>query len=73
MTANGLFALGRPGTHLHDILWAVHDGKIVVEARARQISGTSRLRWVVGVEQCTEVCVFLSYMYTCVCEALVSN
>ena len=35
-------------THLHDILWAVHDGKIVVEARARKISGSSRLRWAVG-------------------------
>ena len=24
---NGLFVLGVPETHLHDILWAVHDGK----------------------------------------------
>src|SRR5215216_271847 len=27
MTENGLFVLGRTETHLHDILWAVHDGK----------------------------------------------
>src|SRR3989337_2848747 len=27
MTENGLFVLGGPGTHLHDILWAVHDEK----------------------------------------------
>ena len=27
MTENGLFVLGGPGTHLHDILWAVHDIK----------------------------------------------
>ena len=27
MTENGLFVLGGPGTHLHDILWTVHDGK----------------------------------------------
>ena len=27
MTENGLFVLGRPETQLHDILWAVHDGK----------------------------------------------
>ena len=27
MTENGLFVLGEPETHLHDILWAVHDGK----------------------------------------------
>jgi hypothetical protein len=25
MTENGLFVLGGPGTHLHDILWAVFD------------------------------------------------
>ena len=24
---NGLFVLGSPETQLHDILWAVHDGK----------------------------------------------
>jgi hypothetical protein len=28
--------------------------KIVVEARARKIWGSSRLRWVVGAERCTE-------------------
>ena len=39
-----IFVLGGPGTHLYDILWAVHDGKIMVEARARKISGCSRLR-----------------------------
>ena len=27
MTENGLFILGGLETHLHDILWAVHDGK----------------------------------------------
>ena len=27
MTENGLFILGVPETQLHDILWAVHDGK----------------------------------------------
>ena len=27
MTVNGLFVLGGPETRLHDILWAVHDGK----------------------------------------------
>ena len=48
MTENGLFVLGRPETQLHDILWAVHDGKTMVEARARKISGRSRLWWVVG-------------------------
>ena len=27
MTENGLFVLGGPDMQLHDILWAVHDGK----------------------------------------------
>src|SRR3990170_4803825 len=44
--------------------------KIMVEARARKISGSSRLRWVVGTERCTEVCAFLSYMYERVCKVL---
>ena len=54
MTENGLLVLGGPETQLHDILWAVHDGKIVVEVRARKISGSSREWWVVGPERCTE-------------------
>ena len=40
--------------------------KTVVEARARKISGSSRLRWEVGDERCT----FLLYTYARVCEAL---
>ena len=40
--------------------------KIVVEARVRKISGSSQLGWEVGAERC----VFLSYTYACVCEAL---
>ena len=27
MTENALFVVGGPETQLHDILWAVHDGK----------------------------------------------
>ena len=27
MTENGVFVLGGPKTQMHDILWAVHDGK----------------------------------------------
>ena len=48
MTENGLFVLGGLETQLHDILWAIHDEKTVVEARGRKISGSSRLRWEVG-------------------------
>ena len=69
MTENGLFVLGGPETQLHEILWVIHDRKIMVEARARKISGCSRLRWVVGAKRCT----FLSYMHARGCEALGSN
>ena len=69
MTGNGLYVLGGPETLLHDILWPSMMEKTVVEARARKISGSSRLRWVMGAERC----VFLSYTYTRVCEALGSN
>ena len=48
MTENGLFVLGGPDTQLHDILWVIHDRKNMVEASARKISGSSRLRWEVG-------------------------
>ena len=70
MTENGLFVLGGPETHPHDILWAVHDVKIVVEVRARKFSGSSRLRWVVGDERCSVVCVFLSYAGVCARRSL---
>ena len=69
MTENGRFVLGGSETQLHDILWAVQDGKTVVEARARKISGCSRLQWVVGAERCA----FLSYTHARGCEALGSN
>ena len=69
MTEIGLFILGGWKTQQHDILWAVHDGKTVVEVRARKISGCSRLRWVVRAEQC----MFLSYTHARGCEALGSN
>ena len=39
--------------------------KIMVEARARKISGSSRLRWVVGAERCTVVCEFLLCTRVC--------
>ena len=48
MTENGLFVLGGPETQLHDIFWAVHDGKTVVEARGRKISESCWLWWEVG-------------------------
>ena len=47
--------------------------KTMVEARARKISGCSRLWWVVGAERCSEVCAFLSYTHVRGCEVLGSN
>ena len=69
MTENGLFVLGGPETQLHEIIWAVHDEKNVVEARVRKIAGSSQLRWVVGAERCA----FLLYTHARGCEALGSN
>ena len=66
MTENGLFVLGGPRMDLHDILWAVID--IINHGRSKdeEISGSFRLRWVVGAERCA----FLSYTYARVCEVL---
>ena len=67
MTENGLFVLGGPETQLHDILWAVHDGK----NRGRS-EGEENFRGVPGYggRSGVEQCAFLSYTYARVCEAL---
>ena len=66
MTENGLFVLGGLETQLHDIRWAVHDGKTVVEARGGKFWGVPGYGGRSGAERCT----FLSYTYARVCEAL---
>ena len=48
MTENGLFVLGGPETQLHDILWAVHDGKNHGRSEGEENFGEFRLRWEVG-------------------------
>ena len=48
MTENGLFILGGPETQLHDILWAVHDGKNRGRSEGEENIGEFRLRWLVG-------------------------
>ena len=73
MKENGLFVLGGPEMQLHDTLGPSMTEQTVVEARARKISGSSQLRWVVGAERCMEVFTFLSYTYARGCEALSSN
>ena len=39
MTENGLFILGGPETQLHDILWAVHDGKTCGRSEGKENIG----------------------------------
>ena len=48
MIENGLFVLGVPETQLHDILWAVHDGKNRGRSEGEENFGVFWLRWVVG-------------------------
>ena len=55
-----------PEKQLHDILWAIHDGKNPGRSKAEEYIGVFPLWWVVGAEQCA----FLSYTYARVCEAL---
>ena len=69
MTENGFFVLGGPEMQLHDILWAVHDGKNMVEARARKISGEFPV--TVGGRGPSDA--RFSRTYTRVCETLGSN
>ena len=66
MTENGLFVLGGPETQLHDILWAVHDGKNRGRSEGEENIGVFPL--TVGSR--AERCAFLSYTYARVCEAL---
>ena len=73
MTENGLFVLGGPETQVHNILWAVHDGKNHGRSEGEEIFWEFLITVVVGAERCTEVCTFLSYTHARGCEALGSN
>ena len=66
MTENGLFVLGGPETQLHDILWAVHDGK----NRGRSEGEKNFREFLVTVGGWGRAMHVLSYMYARVCEAL---
>ena len=50
MTENGLLVLGGPETQLHDILWAVHDGKNCGRSEGAENIGEFPVWWVVGAE-----------------------
>ena len=69
MTENGLFVLGGPETQLHDILWAVHDGKNCGRSEGEENVG--ELPVTVGGQGRSDAC--FSRTYARVCEALGSN
>ena len=69
MTENGLFVLGGLETQLHDILWAVHDGKN--RGRSEGEENIGELSVTVDGRGPSDAC--FSRMYTRGCEALRSN
>ena len=69
MTENGLFVLGGPETQLHDILWAVHDGKN--RGRSEGEENIGEFPVTVGGRGPSDA--RLSCTYARVCEALGSN
>ena len=69
MTENGLFVLGGPETKLHDILWAVHEGKN--RGRSEGEKNIGEFLVTVGCQRPSDE--RLSHTYALVCEALHSN
>ena len=66
---NGLFILGGPKMQLHDILWAVHDGK----NHGRSEGEENFEEFPVTVVGRGPSDAHFSHTYTRVCEALRSN
>ena len=69
MSENGLFILGVPETQLHDILWAVHDGKNRGKSEGEENIGEFQV--TVAGRGPSDAC--FSRTYARVCEALRSN
>ena len=69
MTENGLFVLGRQKMQLHDILWAIHDGKNRGRSKGEEIF--RELPDTVGGRGRSDA--RFSQTYTRVCEALRSK
>ena len=69
MTENRLFVLGGPETQLHDILWAVHDGKN--RGRSEGTGNIEEFPVMVGGRGTSDA--RFSHTYARVCEALGSN
>ena len=69
MTENGLFVLGRLETQLHDILWAVHDGKN--RGRSEGDENIAEFPVTVGGQGRAMHCgLRVSLVYARVCKAL---
>ena len=68
MTKNGLFVLGGPGTHMHDILWAVHDGKNHGRSKGEENIGEFPVM-VGGRGRAMHGVLPVSLVYARVCEA----
>ena len=66
---NGLFILGGPEVQLHDILWAIHDGKNHGRCKGEENIG----EFSVTVDGWGPSDACFSRMYARVCEALGSN
>ena len=69
MTENRLFVLGGPEMQLHDILWAVHDGKN--NGRSEGAENIWEFPVTVGGRGPSDA--RFSHTYARVCEALRSN
>ena len=69
MTENGLFVLAGPETHLHDILWAVHDGKNRARSEGKENFGEFPVT-VGGRGRAMHCGLRVSLSYARVCEAL---
>ena len=69
MTENGLFVLSGPETQLHDILWAVDDGKNHGRSEGEENFGEFPVTG--GGRGPSDAC--FSHTYAHVCEALGSD
>ncbi len=68
MTENGLFVLGVPENQLHDILWAVHDGKN--HGRSEGEENFGELPVTVGGRGRSDACFSRTYARECEVLAL---
>ncbi len=64
MKENGLFVLDAPETQLHDILWAVHDGKN--RGRSEGEENIGEFPVTVGCRGPSDACFSRTYVRACV-------